>query len=419
MSDSQKELSILYKKFGYPSLDRFWTIIKENDVAVRKKTVQEFIQAQKSYQLHKKAPKIKSNPITSGEKNFEVQMDLLDMSKFSKQNNGYSWILIAVDIFTRHAMAVKLKSKEAVNTYPAVQKICDTLKPHIVASDNGNEFLNNKVQEYFTKQNIIHNTNEPQDHHVLGIIDAFSKTIKNMIYRHFTAEDTTVWIDVISQYIDSYNKTKHSTIRMSPDAAVKRPHDVRNEHYTNMLERKGKFKEVKLKIGDIVRVKVQEHIFTKGYTAKWSQHTHKIVRIQGLQYILDDGTSYRLDKLQKVSHEDLAPVKQTAVQKAHKARKEEIILQQEGVSKNDIVSSTRKEQFSRPAAVQVQQNEAWEVEKIIGRKEKTENGRKRIYLLVKWVGYPTSEATYEPRSTINKQVPELVKAFESTLKKHK
>ena len=51
-------------------------------------------------------------------------------------------------------------------------------------------------------------------------------------------------------------------------------------------------------------------------------------------------------------------------------------------------------------------------ETIIGRKKI--NGK--VFLLVKWLGFPVEEATYEPRSTLIQEIPELVQSFERALK---
>ncbi len=95
-------------------------------------------------------------------------------------------------------------------------------------------------------------------------------------------------------------------------------------------------KNINLKVGDTVRVLKQKQIFDKGYTIKWSLKTYTIVAKHGLRYELDDGNSYRADRLQKVSNADLGE-KKDLVKIAHKQRKKEVFLKQEGIEpKNEV-----------------------------------------------------------------------------------
>ena len=41
-----------------------------------------------------------------------IQGDILDISNTSTANSGYNYLLLAIDIFTRVAFAVKLKTKK-------------------------------------------------------------------------------------------------------------------------------------------------------------------------------------------------------------------------------------------------------------------------------------------------------------------
>ena len=49
--------------------------------------------------------------IVAMEENEQLQIDLLDYSKYAKSNKNYSWILIGVDVFTRKGYAEPLKNK--------------------------------------------------------------------------------------------------------------------------------------------------------------------------------------------------------------------------------------------------------------------------------------------------------------------
>jgi len=78
--------------------------------------------------------------------------DLLDMSNYSRDNQGFKWILLVIDVFTRQGFAQPMKSKESANV-------------------NGSEFTNREFQKLLADSNIFHETNDPQYHPTLGLID--------------------------------------------------------------------------------------------------------------------------------------------------------------------------------------------------------------------------------------------------------
>ena len=49
--------------------------------------------------------------VVAFEKMKNLQIDLLDLSKFSKTNKGYKYILIMIDIFSRFVDAIMIKTK--------------------------------------------------------------------------------------------------------------------------------------------------------------------------------------------------------------------------------------------------------------------------------------------------------------------
>ena len=42
-----------------------------------------------------------------------IQIDLVDLRKFSTENNGYSWILNVIDVFSKFLFSFKLNSKNS------------------------------------------------------------------------------------------------------------------------------------------------------------------------------------------------------------------------------------------------------------------------------------------------------------------
>ena len=93
--------------------------------------------------------------------------------------------------------------------------------------------------------------NEVGDHNVLGIIDRFAKTIKEKIYKHFSNNDNTKWVDKLNNIVENYNNTPHATLNnMTPNEAAKYASDTLKIHEKRVNEVN---RPEPLKVGDIVR----------------------------------------------------------------------------------------------------------------------------------------------------------------------
>ena len=53
-----------------------------------------------------------SNSFVSPHALFEIEADLIDMTKKAEENDGYRYALVAIDNFTKFAHAVPIKSKQ-------------------------------------------------------------------------------------------------------------------------------------------------------------------------------------------------------------------------------------------------------------------------------------------------------------------
>jgi hypothetical protein len=71
-----------------------------------------FLEDQSTYQLHKPAKKkFAFRKTMASYVDQQWQADLVDMQAFEKQNKGYKYILTVIDVFSRFAWAMPLKTK--------------------------------------------------------------------------------------------------------------------------------------------------------------------------------------------------------------------------------------------------------------------------------------------------------------------
>ncbi len=121
------------------------------------KFVKSWLETQDPYSLHK--PVVKKFP---RRKTFAkgiddlFQADLADMRNLASYNDGYSYILTCIDVFSRYAFAEAIKDKRGLSVSAAFEKIFANRIPNMLQTDRGLEFLNGQVQEVFHKHRIHH-----------------------------------------------------------------------------------------------------------------------------------------------------------------------------------------------------------------------------------------------------------------------
>ena len=70
------------------------------------------------------------------------------------------------------------------------------------------------------------------------VIERFNKTLKNIMWKYFTASNTRFYLDASDQMVKSYNDKIHSTIKMTPKEASK---DInRGKVYFNIIRKQNK-----------------------------------------------------------------------------------------------------------------------------------------------------------------------------------
>ncbi len=82
-----------------------------------------YLATQDTYTLHKRRLKRFPRHMTiSSRINKQFQMDLVDVHKLAKQNNGVRYLLTCIDILSRKLYVYQLKTKRAVDVLPAIKK---------------------------------------------------------------------------------------------------------------------------------------------------------------------------------------------------------------------------------------------------------------------------------------------------------
>jgi IS30 family transposase len=176
-----------------------------------KKQTQKWLRGQLAYTLNKPMRKrFPTRAYKTGGINDLWQLDLMEMIPYSSINKGYKYILTCIDVFSRFARALPLKSKSADDTFDALSLMLKKDKPKHIQTDLGKEFYNSKVSKLFNTKNINHYSVHSQ--FKASLVERFNRTLRERLNKYFTSEGNKKWIGVLPSIIDSYNNSNHRGI---------------------------------------------------------------------------------------------------------------------------------------------------------------------------------------------------------------
>ena len=283
-----------YQRFGYPSAEKLYLLLNKK---VGLDVIKDDLATQSVHQLYFSKKSVTGGHILASCPLDQIQIDLCFMDKFGQQNGGYKYILLCIDVFSRYAWAVPLKSKGTEDVLEAFKTIP---KPACVMSDNGSEFLNRSFTNYLLDENIAQQTAIVGDHHALGIIDRFTLTLKNMIYKMFIANDNVKWKDQLSELINAYNHTPHSGIyNYTPAEAFTKKNAQMVLSSVNGELNKANLIQDTARAGDSVRIRVPASKFKRGYLQKWESDVGTVQDVLGNKVYID-GKQHKINDIQVV-----------------------------------------------------------------------------------------------------------------------
>lgn len=233
---------------------------------------------------------------------FSVQVDLADFPKLQNPyNNNVRYLMVAIDVFSRFLWVMPLTSKEKLHI-PLEQLFLYMKKefgktPRNMTGDN--EFDTRELKNLATKYKFRWWFGDPSEKYRTGIVERVIRTIRNLIKRYLTQNDTTRYIDVLKDFVHNYNDTEHTHTRTRPRVAIK----------TGQTFPKPMRKEIPiLRAGDKVRIlQKRQKVFDKGDKPYYSKKVYEIIKKDGNKYVVSDletgqtlTKKYYIHQLQKI-----------------------------------------------------------------------------------------------------------------------
>ena len=309
------------------------SLIRGSDV----RNVKDWLKGEETYTLHKPVRRrFKRRKTYCLGVDHLWQIDLVDVSSLSRDNDGYRYLLTCIDCFSRYAWVVPIKNKSSTSIVEAFDSIIDIRKPTYLQSDKGTEFLNAAFQSYLKANDISFYTSENDDIKC-ALVERYNRTLKTRMWRYFTRSNSLRYVDVLGDLVKSYNNTFHSSIKTAPSqVSVHNESELRRKLYPPVVKSKPR-----LNIGDTVRISETRRVFKKGYLPSWTRELFKVVNV-----FRTDPPTYRIA---------------------------------------DYSGESIKGRFYTEELQTVKGDEVFKIEKII----KTRRRHGKVEYLVHWLGYPS------------------------------
>ena len=360
-----RQLANIYSAAGdpgsYGGVNRLFERARELGIGgkqLTRETVKRFLKGQQAYTLHKQVRRhYLRNRTYVARIDQQWQADLADVQKLAEHNDGYKYILTCIDVLSKYAWVVPVKSKNGKHMLAAMRELLRKAaprKPTRLQTDKGKEFFNQHVSEFLRQRGIEHFAS--QSDQKAAIAERFNRTLKSRMWTYFTANKTDRYVNVLDDIVYAYNHSVHRSIGMRPvdvtDAESELLAWKRLYYQRDSIAKRNK---ANVKEGALVRVSRWKGDFAKGYVPGWSREHFRVKRIVS-------GTPRIVYKLKDAAGEPI-----------------------EGTWYNEEV---------QPIARNI-----YEVEKVIGERQTPRIGAE---VLVKWLGLPHKFNRWIPKRDLSR-----------------
>lgn len=285
----ENALKIIYEDVAhegsYGGVNKLYQAVK--DLGYTKKQVKDWLLKDDNYSIYKPVNRNIPRPrVIVSAINQQWGADTLNMKRYHKYNKGFNYILVLIDVFTRFCWTVALQTLTGSEMKSALESVMKSEKPLKLRTDSGSEFKSWIVQDYLKSINVHHffTTNEVKE----NFTERLNQTLRKKLERIFHKQKTNVWWKYLEAVTHSYNKTYHSTIKMSPVQAREKKDWVLL--WKNQYEKKERLKKIKpppkpsqaqtlykFESGDRVRLSRFKSAFERAYDQKWSDEIYTII----------------------------------------------------------------------------------------------------------------------------------------------
>lgn len=287
----EAQLDDLLKDPLITSAARLWARVKERHLPIRKKDVNQYWKSRANVEV------LRGRPVSTEQIKIHaftnhigcIQIDLMDVGRYSGHNGGTKFLLNCIDIYSRYAWSFPVPNKKPATMVPHLRKVIADVKKECkrclitIFSDDGSEFKGVVNALLASKDIAIIRTTKKQNQ---AIVERFNQRIWGILNFSYFSKNQFRFVDKLPMIIRNYNDTRHQTTAQKPDSVFKDDQIPENLKWIDVT---GSVEPDPIKPGDQVRVAIHRKQFEKASTAlRFSQAVYTVVGKEHNRFILQD-----------------------------------------------------------------------------------------------------------------------------------
>ncbi|XP_062567734.1 uncharacterized protein LOC134229972 [Saccostrea cucullata] len=354
MSDYTDYLRELYYTPGKPGAyagpeKLYQAVKKEGKYKIGRRRIRQFLNNEDSYSLYK--PIRKTFPRSKVIVNTIDSMwdgDLADVSNIASHNDGYKFLLVLIDIFSRYLFIIPLKNKHHQNIVDGLKSVFQRgRKPKTLRTDKGSEFKNRWVKTFLKKEgiNVMYTQNETKanyaerENRTYRFVNVLQDLVKSYNNRPHRSLGGNAPVNVNQENADEIRLAAYLSTNKKPNLAKNDLNKPKDSSKTKVPKKIKPF--FKLKIGDNVRISQLKHPFQRDYQQKWTEEFFKVserykrgqVPVYKVKDLADDpieGTFYESELPKVVKSDDVSYRVDKILKRRRRGTTKEVYVKWEG-----------------------------------------------------------------------------------------
>ncbi|VDI68726.1 Hypothetical predicted protein [Mytilus galloprovincialis] len=152
--DNQEGLWNCSECFGHCSEYLNNISAERRKVCTRKKKIRKWLETQETFGLHRQVNrKFPRAQVISPYIDYQWDVDTAVLTTYTKDNDGYAYFVLAIDVFSRFIWTKVLRSTKGAEMRDTLESIFrEGRKPTKFRSDKGVEYKNRRLQDYSKKE---------------------------------------------------------------------------------------------------------------------------------------------------------------------------------------------------------------------------------------------------------------------------
>ena len=264
---------------SFGGVEKLFKAVKSEGLNISRGDIRSWLKSQNNHVLFRAVRrKFSKRKVVVPRKFYQFDADTINMTRYRKDNKGYNYIFVAIDVLSRFAWTSPLKTLTGQEMKSCLRRTL-TVVPTKLRTDGGSEFINRDVTSYLKSKNI--ESFQTLNSEKANFAERLIKSLKSKIVKYMKHRESPKWVDVLPLITQSYNETFHRSLGMTPKEALNSSDSLlwRAQYgpVAKSSEKRSSTKSYprsrsyfKFKVGDTVKLSHAKSPFTREYDERWT-----------------------------------------------------------------------------------------------------------------------------------------------------